>query len=155
MTQAKRFVLANSKFAGKLLLGICLVLSSLTLSGQGCIPGQFQIDGVCTDCDEGFFSTGGLSISCDECPLGRYNDETGQSSCKTCLAGTFNDIQGATSCKPCEEGFTSLDGAIECFAIAAIPTFTEWGIIILALFITLFGLVAIKYNVGFLRKSKS
>ena len=52
---------------------------------------------------------------CEECPIGHFQNLTGQSVCQDCPAGTYNDdIIGASACKPCPDWGYSYPGATKC-----------------------------------------
>ena len=52
--------------------------------------------------------------TCTKCPLGTFNDKTGQSSCKPCPTDTFSDEIGLTQCKACPDGKYATLGASSC-----------------------------------------
>ena len=64
--------------------------------GSACTPGTFKPAGQygsCQLCSAGQFS-GGSVLLCETCPLGKYQDQVGQSACKDCAArGWSNGLQ--------------------------------------------------------------
>ena len=58
------------------------------------------VDGQCDNCTVGKYSTlkGG---TCVLCPIGKYQDETGQGECKDCTTATLTPSLGATSSVNC------------------------------------------------------
>ena len=77
---------------------------SLFAKWNGCGPGTYEKNGVCTACPVGTYSTGSANAACTPCPAGQYQNETGKSSCKACAAGTYQNETGKTSCKNCAAG---------------------------------------------------
>ncbi len=75
--------------------------------GNDCAAGKYSESGdvQCTDCPAGKYGTGGsTAATCTgACPLGQYQDQTGQTSCKICGAGSITGKTGtgATSCTLC------------------------------------------------------
>ena len=61
-------------------------------------------NGACEKCVVGRYRTSSQSAtSCDACPRGRYQSETGATSCLPCIPGFHVDVLGATRCKACKE----------------------------------------------------
>ena len=111
-----------------------------------CDPGQFSASGLmpCTDCAAGTFQSNFGAQSCEQCIPGRFQDQNGQTSCKVCPAGTYNDVTGASSCKTCPAGTSSPQGSTSlssCIPVAAVPTLSQWGMIILALSLCIVGVI--------------
>ncbi len=74
--------------------------------------GQTVIIG-CQVCPVGKFCPDGISANL--CPVGRYQNLTGQTECKECNPGTFSDFEGAASCTLCSSGtFQPASGSTEC-----------------------------------------
>ncbi|XP_063678024.1 uncharacterized protein LOC134813996 [Bolinopsis microptera] len=73
-------------------------------------------DNDCIPCDSGWMSAAGASV-CTECPVGQY--EVSMTSCELCPAGKYNDQtgqSGESSCKVCADGTVSNEERTECTA---------------------------------------
>jgi hypothetical protein len=57
----------------------------------------------CESCRVGQYAPGPSGL-CTGCPVGKFQDSTGQSSCKDCPAGQYQDTTGKTACKTCSAG---------------------------------------------------
>ncbi|HMQ06110.1 MAG TPA: hypothetical protein PKC30_02360 [Saprospiraceae bacterium] len=117
---------------------------------QVCDPGTYLSGSDCTPCPEGTFQDLSGQTSCNTCPQGSFQDEIGQSECKLCPIGTFSSFMGAEACIPCRENTTTLAAGAtsesQCVS-TAIPTLTQWGLILLALSFTILGTIIIKHTV--------
>ena len=68
--------------------------------GDQCAPGTFSQDGL---------------TPCEPCPVGRYQDELGQTSCKLAPAGSYVDQTGSEQAIQCPAGtFQNLEGQTSC-----------------------------------------
>jgi hypothetical protein len=47
---------------------------------------------------------GKVDYTCEPCPMGEYQDETGQASCKPCPTGGYTINTGSESCEICDTG---------------------------------------------------
>lgn len=95
---------------------------SLTIKKQiiTCKAGEYlpKTKDKCVTCPAGSACKGGdFPVSptedqgIEKCPVGQYQDKTGQSKCITCPANTYNDKTGATKCTACPSGKTSPAGS--------------------------------------------
>uniref|UniRef100_A0A0G4F6E7 Tyrosine-protein kinase ephrin type A/B receptor-like domain-containing protein n=1 Tax=Chromera velia CCMP2878 TaxID=1169474 RepID=A0A0G4F6E7_9ALVE len=67
------------------------------------------------ECGAGFYAD--VEWTCQPCPAGTYQDETGEElleSCKECPVGTYSDTAGSTSCTACGVGFSAGVGSTKC-----------------------------------------
>jgi hypothetical protein len=107
--------------------------------GNACDPGTFSPDGLspCEPAPKGTFVADFGATEATPCPVGRYQDEVGQTSCKlapagsyvdqpgseqaiSCPAGTFQSLEGQTSCNEAPAGFfVAVAGAIQATACPA------------------------------------
>ena len=63
---------------------------------------------MCYTCSPGSYFADG---DCKLCPLGRYQNDKGQSSCSACPAGRYtSSVFGSIACEVCPEGKTVLSG---------------------------------------------
>lgn len=86
-----------------------------------CVLGETSPPGsaTCISCEMGKYgkSDGSEGVFCADCPVGTYNEKTGQYSsdaCIPCPAGTIGSSLGAISvsiCEPCSPGSSSTLGA--------------------------------------------
>lgn len=97
-----------------------------------CAAGRAGTDGAtCAVCGVGKYSGSPRSTSCDDCPVGQFQDVSGQAQCRdvtpgyvlvsattqiACSAGRFADYSEDPlgSCAPCTLGFVSSEGAPRC-----------------------------------------
>uniref|UniRef100_A0A7E4V9J7 Sushi, von Willebrand factor type A, EGF and pentraxin domain-containing protein 1 n=1 Tax=Panagrellus redivivus TaxID=6233 RepID=A0A7E4V9J7_PANRE len=90
--------------------------------GFGCADGEVLRDGPekdslpeCFPCAKG---TVYVNNTCVTCPVGTYQDQTGQLSCKSCPASTFTQFAGAQSVEQClavcGNGMFSKSGLVPC-----------------------------------------
>ena len=99
-----------------------------------CLPGEQEVNGICTDCvagkyntkigqttctdcAAGKYNTQSGQTTCTDCAVGKYNAQTGQDACTACSAGTFNDVEGGNSpnvCIDCPSGKESTTGSSGC-----------------------------------------
>ena len=76
-------------------------------------PGQAS----CNLCAPGKFTA---TTGCEDCPLGHYQDQSGQNSCLPCPTGTYGPDTAMLTCLPCGVGsFTNDTGRTECDKCAA------------------------------------
>ena len=45
-----------------------------------------------------------VSVECDDCKMGYYNDKKGQASCTPCAAGNYTNTTKSLKCKVCPAG---------------------------------------------------
>lgn len=64
----------------------------------------------CVTCNQGTFCPVG-SASSSPCAPGTFNDQTQQQTCQNCPRGKFQDETGQTSCKTCTAGYYCSAGA--------------------------------------------
>jgi|GEM_PF-6364063 len=101
--------------------------------GTTCAAGSFSPDGLspCESAPKGTFVAEPGATEATPCPMGRYQDELGQTSCKIapagsyvdqigseqaiqCAVGKYQDLEGQTSCKDAEPGsFVAVEGSIQ------------------------------------------
>lgn len=87
---------------------------------DACPPGKYTDGTVCTDCEEGKYSTFSGSTQCFDCPTGRYRSQKGSKGvyeCDFCKKGKYNTNKGSDSldnCKECDKGTFSDEGATKC-----------------------------------------
>ena len=58
---------------------------------------------------------------CVDCPIGLYQDQSGQGSCKECLGGYYQDKTRQTECKLCPPG--TFEKGDECISIQGMQTY--------------------------------
>ena len=58
---------------------------------------------------------------CVDCPIGLYQDQSGQGSCKECLGGYYQDKTRQTECKVCPPG--TFEKGDECISIQGMQTY--------------------------------
>jgi hypothetical protein len=68
-----------------------------------CVAGQFEENGVCTDCDAGYYSPS-PDKPCVKCPRGSYSPIKGSNTCYVCPGGQIVNRIGfaKTSCEACQ-----------------------------------------------------
>lgn len=108
--------------------------SSVLTAPKQCDSGYYQDleeQGTCKLCDSGYYCTNtnsqapesrtictlgnrcpSMSTKPTKCPVGTYQDKTGQTDCKNCPIGTYNNQLGRSSCKICESGFMCAEEGI-------------------------------------------
>jgi len=72
-------------------------------SGAACSWGS-TCSHQCTPCTAGTFSSGGGWGTCQSCPTGHYQHQSGQTGCMACGVGTFTSVVGSTHCSACHAG---------------------------------------------------
>lgn len=76
------------------------------VSDYACAPGHVVVGADCVPCSSGSFF-GNVNNTCEVCPVGAYQSETGQLQCRSCpsIAGKpgITKILGARSPKECKE----------------------------------------------------
>ncbi|GLD57311.1 zonadhesin-like isoform X1 [Lates japonicus] len=101
--------------------------SGLSAVSGPCLRGFYCLEGSQTAtpmssesgsvCPAGHYCTEGSSVP-SPCPAGSYQNETGgkgKDDCKPCPLGLFQDLSGQKECKPCPPGF-------HCQSLSPIPT---------------------------------
>ena len=69
----------------------------------------------CFPCGQGFYKAlPGNDLSCIQCPVGKYQDQKGNSACKLCQAGRYQTDVGSSYCAICGPGEHSSPGAYSC-----------------------------------------
>ncbi len=123
-----------------------------------CAAGEFYDSGTnsCMSCPAGSIQPNSGAEDCISCPLGRFQPDPGQTSCLECPPGTYSDVPEATACKPCATGETSPAGSISATACVAnsgagvgsnaIPTLSEWALIILSMSLMIITLTWYRIN---------
>ena len=93
--------------AGSLNCTECSVLTSTdqiaSVSSLDCIPcemGMYWENTSCFICPAGKFSAN-VTIPCQQCSPGTFNNQTGQTACFMCNDGQFSPSKGAVSCMQC------------------------------------------------------
>jgi len=76
-----------------------------------CDKGYELINGVCTECQEGFYKTEVGNSSCLPCEAGKYKADTGPGTCTPCEEGSFNENEGSGECQQCPDNMTSPYGS--------------------------------------------
>jgi len=72
-------------------------------SGTACAWGS-TCSYQCTACTAGTFSPASGRSSCDSCPTGHYQHQSGQTGCIACSAGSYSSAFGSTHCSVCNAG---------------------------------------------------
>jgi len=72
-------------------------------SGAACSWGS-TCSYQCTPCTAGTFSSSSGRSTCDSCPTGHYQHQSGQTGCIACGAGSFASVVGSTHCSACHAG---------------------------------------------------
>ena len=82
-----------------------------------CAAGFFSPDGLspCVPAPKGTFVAVSGATEATPCPMGRYQDELGQTSCKLAPAGSYVDQAGSEQAIQCPAGtFQNLEGQTSC-----------------------------------------
>ncbi|KAK3579233.1 hypothetical protein CHS0354_033303 [Potamilus streckersoni] len=71
-----------------------------------CPQGQTEIGGICVLCGAGtyfvYYTSENISGYCENCPLGQYQNQSGQSTCLSCsVPGSTTQTTGSTSATDC------------------------------------------------------
>ena len=124
----------------KNLIAVALLFACSAASAKGlgtrlitevkeCPPGTYQSTtaGVtyCTACPVGYYQNASGQASCSSCQAGTYDPVTGSTAaaaCLACPAGYYQDTRGQASCTPCpEETYNPFTGSSTAFACFACP----------------------------------
>lgn len=80
-----------------------------------CTAGTYRTDAGCVNAPVGTYVDQDGATQATPCPVGEYQDQTGQTSCKEAPAGTYVDIVGAAQATPCAQGtYQSQTGQTSC-----------------------------------------
>ncbi len=80
-----------------------VTLSPTPVPSSTCDAGQEIIDGVCEDCDAGFYKSGIGPEKCKKCPAGSVQPNMGEADCTFCTEGLYPN-QDQTFCSTCSAG---------------------------------------------------
>jgi hypothetical protein len=117
--------------------GVCSECSGTQTSQGGnttcrnlnCPLNQKAVEHKCEPCQQGSYSSGGISSSCTSCSAGMYisngicspcttgtfTSSDGQMSCSSCAPGSYNDKPGSTVCINCPAGqYQDANGKTSC-----------------------------------------
>lgn len=114
-------VIINALYAAAL----CCLLSWAHAARTDCVPGTFFNGRSCEPCPSGTYQYESGQTSCNLCPPGTYYPFTngpGVDVCISCPKNTFNDKAGAisrSSCKPCPSGQISSENSSHCLSCPA------------------------------------
>ena len=70
-----------------------------------CSSGQYLTGSECTKCDIGQYQVEQAQSSCELCPRGFFQIETGKALCLVCFSGQYQNDTEKTSCETCSPGY--------------------------------------------------
>ena len=83
-------------------------------SEPNCQPGQYASNGVCRECEAGFYKSWTGPSACQPCAQGTFTNSRGSTECAACPAGKLQAQTGQTVCDFCPPGTFSDSGSSSC-----------------------------------------